>query len=75
MEDASWKWLSCQEHVDLGWSMKIWSTVPLLKVLVAELFPTLCDLMDCSPSGSSVHRILQPRILEWVAIPFSRESS
>ena len=31
--------------------------------------------MDCSLSGSSVHRILQARILEWVAIPFSRESS
>ena len=34
-----------------------------------------CDHMDCSPPGSSVHRILQARILEWVAIPFSRESS
>ena len=31
--------------------------------------------MDCSPSGSSVHGILQARILEWVAIPFSRVSS
>ena len=31
--------------------------------------------MDCSPSGSSVHRILQARILEWVAVPFSRGSS
>ena len=30
------------------------------------------DLMDCSPLGSSVHRILQARILEWAAIPFSR---
>ena len=36
---------------------------------------TLCDPMDCSPPGSSVHGILQARILEWVAIPFSRESS
>ena len=33
------------------------------------------DPMDCSPPGSSVHGILQARILEWVAIPFSRESS
>ena len=33
---------------------------------------TLCDPMDCSPSGSSVHGIFQPRILEWVAISFSR---
>ena len=45
------------------------------KVLVAQLCPTLCDPMDCSPSGSSVHEILQARILEWVAIPFSRKSS
>ena len=35
----------------------------------------LCDPMDCSPPGSSVHGILQTRILEWVAIPFSRGSS
>ena len=32
----------------------------------------LCDPMDCSPLGSSVHGILQARILEWIAIPFSR---
>ena len=35
---------------------------------------TLCDPMDCSPPGSSVHGILQERILEWVAVPFSRGS-
>ena len=35
----------------------------------------LCDLMDCSPPGSSVHRMFQPRILEWVAILSSRGSS
>ena len=33
---------------------------------------TLCNPMDCSPPGSSVHGILQARILEWVAISFSR---
>ena len=33
---------------------------------------TLCDPVDCSPPGSSVHVILQARILEWVAISFSR---
>ena len=32
---------------------------------------TLCDSMDCSPPGSSVHGVLQARILEWVAMPFS----
>ena len=41
--------------------------------LVAESCPTLWDLMDCSPPGSSAHGILQARILEWVAIPFSRD--
>ena len=46
-----------------------------VKVLFAQLCPTLCDHMDCSPPGSSVHGILQARILEWVAISFSRESS
>ena len=37
--------------------------------------PTLCDPVDCSPPGSSVHGILQERILEWVAIFFSKGSS
>ena len=36
---------------------------------------TLHDPMDCSPPGSSAHGILQPRILEWVAVPSSRGSS
>ena len=37
--------------------------------------PILCDPIDGSPSGSSVHGILQARILEWVAIPFSRNGT
>ena len=40
--------------------------------LVAQLCPTLCDPMDSSLPGSSVHWILQAGILEWVAISFSR---
>ena len=44
-------------------------------VLVAQSCLILCDFMDCSPPGSSVHGILQARILEWVAMPFSRVSS
>ena len=44
-------------------------------VLFAQLCPTLCSPMDCSLPGSSVLGILQARILEWVAIPFSRGSS
>ena len=45
----------------------------LNKVLVSQLFPAFCDLMECSPPGSSVHGISQARILEWIAIAFSRE--
>ena len=41
----------------------------------AQLCPTLCDPMNCSPPGPSVHGILQARILEWVAISSSRGSS
>ena len=44
-------------------------------VWVAQSCPTLCDPMDCRLSGSSDHGILQARILEWVAIPFSKGSS
>ena len=46
-----------------------------MKVLVAQSYTTLCYPMDYSPPGSSLHGILQARILEWVAIPFSRGSS
>ena len=41
----------------------------VLVVLIAQSSLTLCDPMDCSPPGSSVHRILQARTLEWVAFP------
>ena len=44
-------------------------------VFIAQSCPTLCDPLDCSPPGSSVHGILQTRILQWIAIFFSRGSS
>ena len=44
-------------------------------MLVTQSCPTLCNPVDCSPPGSSVHGILQARILQWVAISFSRGSS
>ena len=44
-------------------------------MLVAQSCPTLCDPMDCSLPGSSVHGIFQGRILEWVDIPFSGGTS
>ena len=43
--------------------------------LVPQSGLTLCNSMDCSLPGSSAYEILQARILEWVAIPFSRGSS
>ena len=57
-----------------------WDTVDQGKSLccccvVTKLCPTLCDPMDCSPPSSSVHGIFQARMLEWVAISFSRGSS
>ena len=38
---------------------------------VSQLCPTLCNPMNCSPPGSSVHGIFQAKILEWVAFAFS----
>ena len=55
-----------------------WMTLslsPSVKVEVTQSCPTLCDPINCSLPGSSVHEILQARILEWVAIPFFRGSS
>ena len=61
-------------HADLQeeWNSHLGKT---WKVKITQLCLTLCDLMDCSPPGSSVHGIFPARILEWVAIPFSRGSS
>ena len=57
--------LSHQGSPDTEW---MWSEV-------TQSCPTLCDPLDCSPPGSSLHGILQTRILEWIAISFSRGSS
>ena len=54
--------------ISTSWKWKV-------KMLVAQLCPALCDPMDCSLPGSSVHGILQARTLEWVAISSSREPS
>ena len=75
-----WEWIS----VLCNWAFFIYFRIlePLTFTLYIEalyvctqLCPTLCDPMDCSPPGSSVHGILQARILEWVAILSSRWSS
>ena len=57
-------------HAEVKWSEVNWSEVEWSEVKVAHSCPTLCD-----PMGYTVHGILQARILRWVAIPFSRESS
>ena len=53
-------------YVEVKWKWK-WSH--------SVVCPILFEPMDCSPPGSSVHGIFQARVLEWVAIPFSRGSS
>ena len=49
--------------------------LPCMMLFVTKSCPTLCDPTDCNPPGSSVHGISQARILEGVAISFSRGSS
>ena len=49
--------------------------VKKVKMLVAQSCPTLCDPIDFGLPGSSVHGILQTKIVEWVAMPYSRGSS
>ena len=51
--------------------IKLW--VNYMMCVHSQLYPTLCNPMDCSLLGSSVHGIFQARILEWVAISYSRE--
>ena len=68
-----------------AWSLSPWTTREVPKrnhslktfrcCLITQLRLTLCDPKDCSPPGSFVHGIFQARILEWVAISFSRGSS
>ena len=52
-----------------------WGTKQESESEVTQSCLTLCDPMDCSLPGSSIHGIFQTRVLEWVAISFSRESS
>ena len=60
----------------MGWTESLMGrTVFTEESEVTQSWPTLCDPMDCSLPGASVHGIFQARILEWVAISFSRRSS
>ena len=64
-----------KQSTDLIQSLSIYPRHFSQTVLVTQSCLTLCNLMDCSPSGFSVHVILQARILEWIAISFSRGTS
>ena len=72
-------WLQLTHHVipHSFWLSIFPSNIKLkkVKIEVAQSCPTLCDPMDCSLPGSSLHGILQARVLEWVDISFSRGSS
>ena len=62
--------IACQAPLSMGFSkQEYWSGLPCS---LPGDFPTLCVPMDCDLPGSSVHGILQARILEWVAMPSSR---
>ena len=82
-KSAVWLCLPTQWKVLQGVQKVSWrcdtSTLMLTRRVCAakslQLCPTLCDSMDGSPPGSSVHGILQARIPEWAAISFSRGSS
>ena len=65
----------CTHPRSIGLSSVSYSKFPGVLCFIAQSCPTLCDLMDCSPPGSSVRGILQAQVLEWVGIPFSRGSS
>ena len=71
MQQANWYvWASCS-----AWLTVVTPLGYCCCSSVAQSCPTPCDTRDCSPPGSSVHAILQARILEWVAMPSSRGPS
>ena len=63
------------EYSSLGYTMHPCYLSVLCECSVTSVQSALCDPMDCNPPGSPVHEILQARILEQVAISFSRGSS
>ena len=64
--------LGWEDEYRLARAQRPWLGHEQVSVLVTQSCLTLCDPMECSPQNSSVHGVLQARILEWVAIPFSR---
>ena len=71
----SFKYLSLSCGFQFLLHIKVTVSVFVCVCVYTQADPTLCDPMNCSPPGSSVHGIFQARILEWVAISSSWESS
>ena len=75
MNSKLWALLYELSHLCEPWSLALSSAGATgwwhhtVCVLVTQACPTLCDPMDCTQPGSSVHGLLQARILEWVAVP------
>ena len=65
----------CKETRSMFRAWPLWPHLTLKKEREREVVSNSCNLTNCSPPGSSVHGILQARILEWVAISFSRGTS
>ena len=68
---AKWNYLDTKYYCIIIFVWFYWN----VKVKVFQPCPDLCDPLNCSLRGSCVHGILQARMLEWAAIPFSRQSS
>ena len=70
--------IAVTDSMDLGQTQTSGASVSPDLSMCAKLLqspPTLCDPMNCGPPVSSIHGILQARILEWIAMPSSRGSS
>ena len=76
LKQTDWRYFSSKDGCIQNWCVSVCVCVCVcVCVLVAQSCPTLCDLMDYSPTGFSIHGILQAKILRWEVIPFSRGSS
>ena len=77
LKESLWTWLSSGSVLRAGYTVVNLANrhIPAKWSEVAQSWPTLCDPTDCSLPGSSVHGIFQARVLEWIAISFSRGSS
>ena len=75
INNPNWKQPRCSSvGKQMKCSMSMWQNACICAKSL-QSWPTLCDSVDCSLPGSSIHGILQARILEWVAMPSSRGSS